>query len=349
VTALLFVLGLALLVGGADLLVKGAARIAAMAGIAPLVIGLTVVALGTSAPELAVTVTATARGDPDMALGNVVGSNLTNLLLILGLSALVSPLVVRRRVVSLDIPILVAASVVVLILSLDGAIGRGQGGALLTAGIGYTVLLVRQARRSHAADVDRPPTPKPRRRRMAVEAAHILIGLTLLVLGSHWLVESARTIGQALGISELAIGLTIVAIGTSLPELATTVVAGIRGQTDMAIGNVLGSNLFNLLIVLGAGAAVSPDGIAANPAAIAFDMPVMLAVTIACFPVFYTGRTVTRWEGAAFVSYFVVYIGYVLLAAAGQAPPTIVRHALLIFVIPLIIPGVVITLLRFRK
>jgi cation:H+ antiporter len=347
-TPLLFVLGLALLVGGADLLVKGAARIATAAGIAPLVIGLTVVDFGTSAPELAVTVAATARGEPDMALGNVVGSNITNVLLILGLAALVSPLVVSRRVVWLDVPILIAATLVVLILAADGVIGRGQGIALLAAGIAYTALLVVHARGARP-ERDAPlPPPPPRGRRPAVDVGRVLVGLALLVLGSRWLVDAARAIAEHLGVSQLAIGLTVVAIGTSLPELATTVVAGIRGQTDMAVGNILGSNLFNLLVVLGAGAAVSPTGIAAHPAAVAFDIPIMLAVTVACLPVFFTGRTVSRWEGALFVAFFIAYTSYVLLAATGHAPPPVVRHALLYFAVPLTTLSLLIALVRPR-
>jgi cation:H+ antiporter len=352
VTLILFVLGLALLVAGADLLVKGAARIAAVAGIAPLVIGLTVVAFGTSAPELAVTVAATARGEPDIALGNVVGSNITNVLLILGLSALVSPLVVRRRLVRLDVPILILATVAVLIVASDGVIGRGQGGALLAAGVAYVVLVVLHARHAGPGDAiaPLPPlAPRPRRRRVALDIGHILGGLVLLVLGSRWLVDAARTIADALGVSQLAIGLTVVAIGTSLPELATSVVAGIRGQADIAVGNILGSNLFNLLIVLGAGAAVSPAGIAAHPTAVAFDIPVMLVVTVACLPVFYSGRTVSRWEGALFVACFVGYTSYVLLAAAGQAPPPTLRAALLFFAVPLTTLALLIAILRARR
>jgi cation:H+ antiporter len=351
VTVLLFVLGLALLAGGADLLVRGAARIAVTAGISPLVIGLTVVAFGTSAPELAVTVAATAGGEPDLALGNVVGSNIANVLLILGVSALITPLVVERRLIRLDVPILIGASIVVLILAQDGVIGRGQGGALLAAGMAYTVLIVRHARHGnhHTQRVAGTPHPRPRRRRTALDVGHILGGLVLLVLGSRWLVQAAQTIAEALGISQLAIGLTVVAIGTSLPELATSVVAGIRGQADMAVGNILGSNLFNLLLVLGAGAAVSPVGIAANPAAVAFDIPVMLVVTVACIPIFYSGRTVSRWEGALFLAYFVAYTTYVLMAATGQAPPPTVRDALLFFAIPLTVLSLLIAVVRSRR
>jgi cation:H+ antiporter len=347
---LLFILGLVLLVTGGDLLVKGAARIAAVAHISPLVIGLTVVAFGTSTPELAVTVTATLRGEPDLALGNVVGSNITNLLLILGLSAVVAPLFVSRRVIRLDMPVLIAASIVVVVLSLDGVIGRGQGGALLAAGLGYSVLLVRHARRAGNREAPEDwEAPTPRRRAMVVDIISVLGGLVLLTLGSRWLVLAATAIAEGLGVSHLAIGLTVVAIGTSLPELATSVLAGLRNQADIAVGNVLGSNLFNLLIVLGAGAALSPEGISAAPAAVAFDMPVMLAVTVACLIILYTGRVLSRWEGVLFLAYFVAYTTYVLVIEAGHGPLPLFRDAVLFFALPLSALSFVICLVRIRR
>jgi cation:H+ antiporter len=348
VTILFFVLGLALLVGGAEILVKGAARLAVVAGIAPLVIGLTVVAFGTSAPELAVTIAATVRDEPDIALGNVVGSNITNVLLILGLSALVAPLAVKSRLIRIDLPILIVASAIVAAMAMNGTVSRAQGAALLAGGLVYTVLIVRHARIAEARLHTTPPIRASRHARPALNIAYVLAGLALLILGSRWLVESARTIAEILGISHLAIGLTVVAIGTSLPELATSVVAGVRGHTDMAVGNLLGSNLFNLLIVLGAGAALSPAGIATHPTAVAFDIPFMLAVTIACLPVFYTGRTVSRWEGALFLGFFVAYTTYVLVVAGGATRPPPAGHALLVFVVPLTTLAVVIPLLRGR-
>jgi cation:H+ antiporter len=351
VTFLLFVLGLALLVGGADLLVRGAARLATAAGISSLVVGLTVVALGTSAPELAVTVAATYRGEPDLAVGNVVGSNIMNILLILGVSAVVAPLVVRRRVIQLDMPILIGVSVIVVFLALDGAIGRLAGLALLATGAVYTVVVVRQSRR---AGGDRVQTTVPAggdadARHIALDILYTLGGLGLLVMGSHWLVQSARDMAEALGISQLAIGLTVVAIGTSLPELATSVVASLRGQRDIAVGNVIGSNLYNLLLVLGTAAALSPTGVAVSSAAVAFDLPIMLGVTVACLPIFYTGRGLSRWEGAAFLAYFVAYTGYVLLLAAGHPDLLAFRHALLFFALPLTGVTLAICAIRSRR
>jgi cation:H+ antiporter len=346
VILLLFVLGLALLLVGAEWLVRGSSRLATGLGLSPLVVGLTVVAFGTSAPELGVTIAAATRGEADLAVGNVVGSNIMNVLLILGISALVAPLVVRRRVIRLDMPILVAVTALVTLLAVDGIIHRGTGALLVAGGLLYTALVVRHARRNRAPDG--PGTgaftagnpggasqSRGRRRRVARDLALTLAGLGLLVLGAHWLVESARDIAELLGISQLAIGLTVVAIGTSLPELATSVVASLRGERDIAVGNVIGSNLFNLLIVLGMAAVISHDGVSIAASAARFDFPIMLAVTVACVPIFYTGRGIARWEGAAFLLYFVAYTAYVLLVAGGQDDFPLFRHALLFFALPL--------------
>jgi cation:H+ antiporter len=353
VIILLFVLGLALLVGGADLLVRGAARLATAAGVSALVVGLTVVALGTSAPELAVTVAATYRGEPDLAVGNVVGSNIMNILLILGMSAMVAPLVVRRRVVRLDMPILIGISAFVVFLAMDGAISRIGGLVLLATGAVYTIVVVRHSRRAGGdSEVDVPGDMAVRTgesHSIWVDIAFTLVGLGLLVLGSHWLVQSARDMAEMLGISQLAIGLTVVAIGTSLPELATSVVASLRGQRDIAVGNVIGSNLYNLLLVLGAAAALSPTGVAISQTALAFDLPIMLAVTVACLPLFYTGRGLARWEGAAFLLYFIAYTAYVLLLAAGHQELLDFRHALIFFAVPIIAVSLALSLVRRRR
>jgi cation:H+ antiporter len=346
----MFLAGLALLTAGADFLVRGAARLAAAAGIAPIVIGLTVVAFGTSTPELAVTATAALRGDPDVAIGNVVGSNIANLLLILGLSAVVAPLVVRRRLIRLDMPFLIVVSILVVLLAVDGAIARWQGFVLLVGGLAYTAVLVHQARRAQRPfDPARSHWLHRRRRHTAVDAAFVLGGLLLMVLGSRWLVEAAETMAEMLGVSRLAIGLTVVAVGTSLPELATSVVASLRGERDIAVGNVVGSNVYNLLFVLGAGAALSPDGLSAPPAAVTFDLPVMLAVTMACLPIFITDRVIVRWEGALFLGYFTAYMAYVLLIAGGHPGLPFLRHALLFFALPLTVLTFLECIIRTRR
>jgi cation:H+ antiporter len=314
-TVLLFVLGLTLLIGGAELLVRGAARAAAAAGIAPLVVGLTVVAFGTSAPELAVTTAAAIRGDPGLALGNVVGSNVLNVLLILGASAVVAPLRVERRLVRLEVPFMVGVSVLVLVLALNGTIGRWEGVGLLAGGISYTVVLVLRARAAAAAMPAEAGAPATHRKGPSIlgNAAMVLLGLALLVLGSRWLVMGARAIAEAFGVPDLVIGLTIVAAGTSLPELATSVVASVRGHRDIAVGNIIGSNIFNLLIILGAAAGISADGLAVPLSALTFDLPVMLSVAVACLPVFFTGLRIDRAEGLIFLGFYAAYLLYLIL------------------------------------
>ncbi|MBW3552755.1 MAG: calcium/sodium antiporter [Gemmatimonadetes bacterium] len=356
--AFLFLLGLGLLVAGAEVLVRGAARIALAAGISPLVIGLTVVAFGTSAPELAVTTSAALRGEPDLALGNVVGSNIFNVLVVLGASALVAPLVVSRRLVRLEVPLLTVSATLVLLLALDGLISRVEGAFLLFGAFAYTGLLLQQSRRGSengieaevAAIAGADEGPGGRARRIVVDVVLIAAGLGLLVLGSRWLVDGATTFALALGVSELIIGLTIVAAGTSLPELATSIVATFRGQRDMAVGNIVGSNLFNVLLILGAASLVAPAGVPAPAAAVRFDIPVMVGVSVACLPVFFSGLRIARWEGALFLGYYFAYTGYIILAATHHDALAGYRAAMLFFVLPLTaITLLVITLRGHRR
>lgn len=324
---LLFVVGLVALILGAEFLVRGASRLALSLGITPLVVGLTVVAFGTSAPEMAVSVQSAWSGQVDIALGNVVGSNLFNVLVILGLSALITPLVVHQQVVCQEVPVMIGASLLLWALALDGGIGRWEG--LLLAGLvmGYTVLLIRQSRRETAAvqaeveveyedAFDGPP--KGWDAHWGVQVMLMLVGLALLVLGAHWLVEAAVGFARALGVSELVIGLTIVAAGTSLPEVATSVMAALRGERDIAVGNVVGSNIFNILAVLGISASVAPASLAVAPSMLAFDIPIMVAVAVACLPVFFTGNRIDRWEGAMFLSLYAAYTLYLIFHASGH-------------------------------
>lgn len=332
-TTLLFVLGLALLVGGAELLVRGSSRIAARAGISSLVVGLTVVAFGTSAPELGVTAAAAFRGDPDLALGNVVGSNVLNILLILGLSALVAPLVVQKRLVRLEVPFMVAVSVLAVLLSLNGTITRLEGTILLFGGIAYTAVLVMRARAVAPSPAEREVSSP--RGSTALDLGLVVLGLGLLVLGSQWIVESARAIAGALGVPELVIGLTVVAAGTSLPELATSVVASVQGQRDIAVGNIIGSNIFNLLIVLGSAALIAPSGVDVPTSALTFDLPVMLVVAVVCLPIFITGLKIDRLEGFIFVGFYIVYTTYIALDAAHHHALDELRDGIVYIVLPL--------------
>jgi cation:H+ antiporter len=339
-TLLLFVLGLGGLIAGAELLVRGASRLAAAVGLSPLAIGLTVVAYGTSAPEIAVSLQAGLSGQADLTLGNVVGSNTFNVLLILGLSALITPLVVSQQLVRLDVPIMIGVSLLLLIFALDGAISRWEGAVLCAGAVFYTVFCVRQSRKEpepiqaeYAAGVKvAQPGPKPAWMR---QVALMVGGLAFLVLGAHWLVAAAIDMATALGLSELVIGLTIVAAGTSLPEVATSIVASIRGQRDIAVGNVVGSNILNILAVLGLAGLVTPHGIQVSAAVLRFDIPVLIAVAVACLPIFFTGNVIARWEGALFFGYYLAYLLYVLLAAAQHQALPMFSTIMLAFVLPL--------------
>jgi cation:H+ antiporter len=336
-TPVLLLAGTVLLIAGAELLVKGASRIAGALGISPLVIGLTVVAFGTSAPEFAVTAGAAWTGQADLALGNVVGSNIFNILFILGVSALVAPLVVSQQLVRLDVPLMIGVSIVVAVLALDGRIGRIDGLALFTGILIYTAFLIRQSRRESAAiraEYDEafgatgPPSWGP-------NLAFLAVGLILLALGARWLVAGAVATAQAFGVSELVIGLTVVAAGTSLPEVATSVLASLRGERDIAVGNVVGSNLFNLLGVLGFGGLIARSGIPVSTGALTFDVPVMIAAAIVALPIFFTGYRIARWEGALLLGFYVAYAARLVLVAADHAVRPQFDAAMLYFVIPL--------------
>ncbi len=337
----MFLLGLVLLVGGAEFLVRGAAQLAAAVGISPLIIGLTVVAFGTSAPELAVSVRSAMSGQAgaDIAMGNVVGSNIFNVLFILGLSAAIAPLVVSQRLVRVDVPLMIGASVLLLLLALDGRIGRLDGALLFTGILVYTLFAILQGRReSQAVAAEyagefsaRPRTPAG----YLINLGYIVGGLALLVLGAHWLVDAAVDIARAFGVSELVIGLTIVAAGTSLPEVATSVMASIKGERDIAVGNIVGSNLFNILSVLGLAALVAPDGVNVAPSALRFDIPIMIAVAFACLPIFFTGYAIARWEGLLFLGYYALYTTFLVAAAARYPALESFTAGLLFFVVPL--------------
>lgn len=338
-----FIAGLAALVIGAELLVRGASKLAQAFGISPLIVGLTVVAFGTSAPEMAVGVQSAMAGQVDIALGNVVGSSILNVLLILGLAALVSPVLVSRQIVRQEVPLALGASVLLLVLALDGAISATEGALLFGLLLLYLGRLVWQTKSSraidaHAAeDIDAASYKAPESRWDRPRWVQILLvlgGLALLVLGSDWLVDASVQFARALGVSELVVGLTIVAAGTSAPELATTLIAGLRGQRDLAVGNVMGSNLFNLLGVLGISAMVAPDGLAVPDAVLHFDLPVMIATAAVCLPIFFTGGGVSRWEGALFVGYYIAYTVYLLLEAQHNDALPIYRWVLVTVVLP---------------
>ncbi len=315
--------GLVLLVGGGDVLVRGAAGIAERFGTPPLVIGLTVVAMGTSSPELAVTVGAAVTGAGDVALGNVVGSNLFNLLVVLGLTALVGGLHVDRALLKVEAPLLVVLTGLVLLAARDG-LQQWEGGLLLVGAVVFVLALVARARRMTRAAVPAvgaaagPGEPDPLaepagQRRLAVDVGLVVLGLALLTGGAQLLVGGATDIASGLGVPQVVIGLTVVAAGTSLPELATSLVAAARGQRDIAVGNVLGSNLLNLLVVLGAGVAASRGGIAVDPAVAAEDLPALLLAQVVVLPMLWTRARVGRFEGLLLLLGFGAYVSVLLV------------------------------------
>ncbi|UCD77018.1 MAG: calcium/sodium antiporter [Desulfobacterales bacterium] len=350
-TLFYFIGGLVLMITGAEALVRGASKLARTVGLSPLIIGLTIVAFGTSAPEMAVSVLAGLAGKADISLGNVVGSNIFNVLFILGVSSLITPLIVSAQLVRLDVPIMVAVSILTLMLGADGKIGRIDGILLFAGIIIYTAFLIHQGRRENK-DFHGEKVPTSINKQSALGAGLlvniglIIVGLALLVLGSNWLVRGAVAIAQFLGVSQLLIGLTVVAAGTSLPEVATSVVAALRGERDIAVGNVVGSNIFNIMAVLGMSALVASEGITISDITLRFDIPIMTAVAVACLPIFFTGNVISRWEGGLFLGYYLTYTLYLILSATRSDILPLFGRAMLWFVIPITAVTLLVVLVR---
>lgn len=332
--------GLIALIVGAEGLVRGASGLALRAGISPLIIGLTVVAIGTSSPEIAVSVDAAVKGQADIALGNVIGSNIFNVLVVLGLSALITPLVVQQQLIRLDVPLLVAVSLGVWLLALDGVLAVLEGLLLVSMAVGYIFFLIRMSRRESNASVQAEygseyGEEKARALPWPVHVLLVFVGLAMLIFGAGWLVDGAVQMARAFGVSELVIGLTVIAAGTSLPEVATSILAAIRGERDIAVGNVIGSNLFNLMGVLGIAALVSPDGIPVRESVQHFDLAIMFAVALVCLPVLFTGHVIARWEGGLFFAYYIFYTLWLLLDTTNHSFADPYGDAMLYFVMPL--------------
>lgn len=300
--------GLVLLGFGADILLKGAAGLALRFGIPPFIIGLTIVGFGTSAPELAVNLSAAWQGRYDVALGNVIGSNIANVGLILGLSALLAPLAVHMRLLKIETPLVIVAGVALWLLAIDGLLGRLDGALLLAGFVALMVYVYRSVRRE----------PPPVREELAGAAMtrtapwlnllRVAAGLALLVYGASVMVESAVVIARLVGLSELLIGLTIVAVGTSLPELATSLLAARRGQTDIAVGNVLGSCLFNILLILGATAMLHPLPVALS--LLHIEIPAMIALSAVIYPMLVRDLCIQRREGAVLLAAYLAFLGF---------------------------------------
>ncbi len=303
----IFVCGLAVLYVGAETLVKGAVRLARAFGVSPLVIGLTLVAFGTSTPELSLDLTAAFKRAGELAFGDLVGSNIANVGLILGVAALIRPLRVQMRVLRIEVPIVIGTSLGVWILAADGHLGRLDGAILVACFVAFLVSTYRLARR------ESPEVREQLERQATDRTTHVrslllvLAGLVGLVIGAQLMVHSAVEMARGLGVSELVIGLTIVAVGTSLPELATSIVAARRGESDIVVGNVLGSNIVNILCVLGLVTQVQP--LAVQRQSLAFDLPAMAVFAVAMVPIMRRGKDINRIEGAALVA---AYAGFLI-------------------------------------
>lgn len=358
-TLLWFVAGLGALVLGADLLVRGASRLASTFGISPLVIGLTVVAMGTSAPEMAVSAGAVLAGSAGMSLGNAVGSNIFNVLVILGLVAVITPLTVDLQVIRQEAPIMFGSGLLLLVLCLDGSIGLFDGVLLCLLLVVYTVFLIVQSRASGATDPDAGTSSatvgagaRPWTATRGFNVLSVLAGLALLVWGAGAVVDAATGFARALGVSDVVIGLTVVAAGTSLPELVTSVRAAMKDERDIAVGNVVGSCIFNVLGVIGVSgvlAAFNPIGtLAVPPVVLRFDLLVMLAALLACLPVFMTGRCIARWEGGLFLLFWVAYTAYLIMSAEDHDALAPFSRMMLGFVIPITVVTLVVALLGSR-
>lgn len=374
VAVVLLFVGLGMLAVGGDVLVRAATGLARAAGLSPLVVGLTVVSFATSAPELAVTVDASLEGSPGLAVGNVVGSNMANILLVLGVAGLILPLGVRTSVVRRDVPVMIGLSALLLALSIGGRVSRVEGGVLLALLVAYVAASIVHSRRASGgaegedrgdddaetgehddgverheqADGTEPdeeedgadagPDARPPRApwvRVLVDSLLMVGAVALLVVGARALVAGATDIAVELGMSELVVGLTIVAVGTSLPEIATSVTAAVRGEIEMAVGNAVGSNIFNIGSVMAVTALVTPGGVPVDPGAVRFDLPVMLAVALALLPVAFTGCTIARWEAGLFTLLYVAYVTYLLLDSTGHDALDGFSVAMLAFVIPI--------------
>lgn len=324
--------GFALLLTGGELLVRGASRLARVAGIPPLIVGLTVVAFCTSAPELAVSASSAFAGQADLAIGNVVGSCICNILCVLGLAAILTPLAIDAKLIRWEMPLLFVISAMFYVFSRGGVIHRWHGVIMILGLVAYIAWTIIQARREKASvrkelesvvreGVDGEPddgVPSSPARSIGIALLLLVLGLGLLLFGSDQLVDGAVTIAVRLGVSQLMIGLTVLAIGTSLPEISISIIAAMKGKIDLAVGNVIGSNIFNILGVLGLTSIIAPGGVPVTADAIAFDIPLVVFLPLLCLPIFFTGMRITRSEGILFVS---VYVAYLVSLTIGAASP----------------------------
>ncbi|WP_030483232.1 calcium/sodium antiporter [Nocardioides aequoreus] len=309
------VAGLALLLGGAEVLVRSGTRVATRLGIPPMVIGLTVVSVGTSLPELAIGVDAARSGSPGLATGNIVGTNLVNLLVVLGVGAVLRPVLFDRRTLRFDLPCMVAAALLLWVLARDGVLTTGEGMLMVAAAAGYTVAVVVLARRAPSTTTVGLPEaslPEAPGRAARLDPLLLLGSIAVIVLGAELLVEGAVGGARAVGVSEAVIGLTVVALGTSAPELVTTVVSTLRGNAEMAVGNVIGSSVYNIALVLGVTVLAVPGGLVVPDEVLDADLVLMVGATLVALPLFLTGSRLSRLEGGLMLAAYAGYLTWLL-------------------------------------
>ena len=316
----LLLIGLVALLVGAQLVVHFGAFLAQRLRVPPIIIGLTIVSIGTSLPELAVSIEGMLKGSGNLVLGNIVGTNIVNLLLVLGLSAVISPIVIQRATLRLDLPAMVGASVLLWVVAIwGGDLTTIEGAVLLLLGVVYfwRVLATSRTRGEEPEADQTQKAPNPGRKYALRDTGLLLVGLVIIVVGAQFLVGGAVGLAESLGISQTLIGLTVVAIGTSAPEIATTIVATIKGERSIAIGNLIGSSTLNLTVILGASLLFGPHQVVIDQALIRVDLPVMVGVALICVPVFAIGKRVSRWEGALMVAAYAAYLSYLIVQAVA--------------------------------
>ena len=306
IAAISFIAGLAALIAGGETIVRAGSKLAARIGVSPMIIGLTVVSLGTSAPEMAISINAAIRGNGELAIANITGTNTLTLLLILGITALIAPLQIQTPAIRLELPVMVVGAMALFVLALDLSLNFTDGVILGLTGVVYFGLLYRNSRQEIAE------AEKDTSSRVWVQSLILLAGLVALVIGSDLMVTGAVEIATALGVSEAVIGLTIVAVGTSAPEIVTSIIASIRNQRDMAVGNLLGSVIFNVSLVGAVAAMVAPGGIALLDSTNAFSMWSFLAANLLMIPVFILGKRINRIEGSVLTLLYVAYLAYLI-------------------------------------
>lgn len=317
---LTFLFGLIVITVGAEILLKGASKIASLLNIRPIVIGLTVVSVGTSLPELAVGLTAIGEGAGDIAVGNIAGTNIVNILFILGLSAAIRPLPLQMKSVKTELYTMIFAGILLFVLSLDGRLNTWDGLLMFILGIIYLIIIVRTSKNERAfvqsefKEEFEPSTTKEKAdyKIWSWNVMLLFCGIIATIYGAEKLVEGAVSIAQYFGMSDAVIGLTIIAIGTSAPELATTIVGTIRNERDVAIGNLLGSSIINIFIILGITSIFTSNGVNVSDDILWFDLPLVALVALVCYPVFRSDQMVSRREGILFVSLYLAYLSYLL-------------------------------------